>query len=122
MNDDERLKQTFDKLRHDDARRAPSFETIRGRRRARSPSPWAVVIPLGSALAAAAVLVVWCKTTPDSPAPTSPIAAPVVLVAGPLGGERAPPGGDAPLDFLLDVPGLRGAPNFDTSLLRGSIR
>lgn len=125
MNDDERLKQTFDKLRQDDARRAPSFEQIR-RRRARRASPWAVVVPLASALAAAAVLIVWCRT-PDSPQAAAPVVlAPAVVVspavaAGSLGGESAP-ADDAPLDFLLDVPGLRGAPSFDTSLLRGSIR
>jgi hypothetical protein len=121
MNDDERLKQTFDKLRQDDARRAPSFEEVR-RRRARRAPPWAVVVPLGSVLAAAAVLVVWCQTTPDSPQSASTVAAAPAAVAGTLGGERAPTPDDAPLDFLLDVPGLRGAPNFDTSLLRGSIR
>jgi len=121
MNDDERLKQTFDKLRQDDARRAPSFEAVR-RRRARRTSPWAVVVPLGSALAAAAVLLVWCRTTPGSPQAAMTVAVSPAPVASPLGGESAPRPDDAPLDFLLDVPGLRGAPDFDTSLLRGSIR
>jgi hypothetical protein len=124
MNDDERLKQTFDKLREDDARRAPSFDAVR-KKRARRRSPWAVVVPLASAAAAAAVFVVWCNVQPSA-APAVTVAAPAVapLPGGPLGGETAPQAlaDDAPLDFLLDVPGLRGAPDFDTSLLRGSLR
>ena len=117
MNDDERLKQTFDKLREADARRAPSFDSVRAKRRRRT-SPWAVVVPLASAAAAAAAFVVWCN--PPASAPPSR----VVAAAAPLGGESAPSpvADEAPLDFLLDVPGLRGAPDFDTSLLRGSIR
>lgn len=121
MTDDERLKQTFEKLRQDDARRAPSFEEVR-KRRARRTSPWAVVVPLASAVAAAAVLVVWCSA-PESTAPPPSATAPA---SSPLGGETVPAvatvAEEAPLDFLLDVPGLRGAPDFDTSLLRGSLR
>ncbi len=120
MNDDERLKQTFDKLREDDARRAPSFESVR-KKRVRRASPWAVVVPIGSALAAAAVLVMWCSQPQSAPTPTA---------SGPLakttaqGGELAPaaPIDEAPLAFLLDVPSFRGAPDFDTSLLEGSLR
>jgi hypothetical protein len=115
-DDDERLRKTFDKLRADDARRAPSFESVR-RKRGRRTSPWAVVVPLASAMAAAAVFVVWCNTPDDRPAASA--AAPAAVAQG---GESAPPVDDAPLDFLLVVPGLHGAPNFDTSLLRGSIR
>src|SRR5689334_6250783 len=116
MNDDERLKQTFDKLREDDARRAPSFESIRGKRR-RTTSPVVVLFP--AAIAAAAVLVVWCHR-PESATPTAVVAAAPV----PASGESlaVPPADDAPLDFLLRVPALRGAPDFDTSLLRGSLR
>ncbi len=117
MNDDERLKQTFDQLRRGDARRAPSFEAVRGKH-ARRRSPWAAVVPIGSLLAAAAVIVVWCNAPSSSPRD----AAPVAVLAPPLGGEVAPALDEAPLDFLLEVPGLRGAPNFDTSLLRGSLR
>lgn len=118
-DDDERLKQTFDKLREDDARRAPSFESVRTKR-ARRPSPWAVVVPLASAMAAAAAFVVWCNRPESHPQAAAPAVAPAVA---PLGGELAAgPVDDAPLDFLLDVPRLRGAPDFDTSLLRGSIR
>ena len=117
MNDDERLKQTFEKLRQDDARRAPSFDAVRGKR-ARRRSPWAVVVPIGSMLAVAAVVVVWCNAPTSDPQ----AAAPVAVIALPLGGEVAPALDEAPLDFLLEVPGLRGAPSFDTSLLRGSLR
>ena len=120
MNDEDRLKQTFDRLREADARRAPSFESLRTRRRRRT-STWAVVAPLASAAAAAAVFVVWCSTPASAPPPVSVAAAPAMV---PLGGESAPEpeAEEAPLEFLLDVPGLRGAPDFDTSLLRGSIR
>jgi hypothetical protein len=117
MNDDERLKQTFDKLRQEDARGAPSFDAVRSRR-ARRRSPWAVVVPIGSLLAAAAVIVVWCNAPSTYPQATAPVA----VITPPLGGELAPPVDEAPLDFLLDLPALRGAPDFDTSLLRGSLR
>jgi hypothetical protein len=119
-DDDERLRQTFERLREDDARRAPSFESVR-KKRARRRSPWAVIVPFASAVAAAAVLVVWCNTTARKPLASTVAASPA---AAPLGGElaAAPTVDEAPLDFLLDVPGLRGAPDFDTSLLRGSIR
>lgn len=120
MNDDERLKQTFDKLREDDGRRAPSFESVRNKR-ARRASPWAVVVPIGSAVAAAAALVMWCSQ-PQHASPTAATAPPQLGAV--RGGEVAAalPIDEAPLDFLLHVPGLRGAPDFDTSLLRGSLR
>ena len=125
MNEDERgLKQTFDKLREDDARRAPSFEDVR-RRRAKKRSPWAVVVPLASTAAAAAVFVMWCNVRREA-APVASAAAPAASVAAVA---MATPSSDtktrvdeAPLDFLLDVPGFRGTPNFDTSFLRGSLR
>jgi len=120
MNDDERLKHAFDKLREDDARRAPSFEDVR-QRLPRKRSPWVVIAPLASVAAAAAVLVVWCGASPEKP-PSMTAAA---SSAAPMGGESAAPPAevdDAPLDFLLAVPGLRGTPNFETSLLRGSRR
>lgn len=125
MNDDERLKKAFDKLREDDARRAPSFEDVR-HRRPRRRSPWAVVVPLASAAAAAAVFVVWCNTAHDA-STAATASAPAASVAAapvdpPAGGETGAPVDEAPLDFLLDVPGLRGTPNFDTSFLRGSLR
>ncbi len=120
MNDDERLKQTFEKLRKEDDRGAPSFEAIR-KRRPRRASRWAVVVPLASVMAAAAVILVWCNVTTSYVPPAAPVA---MGPATAQGGEAAPGPRvvDAPLDFLLDVPLLRGAPNFDTSLLRGSIR
>jgi len=118
MNDDERLKQTFEHLRGEDARRLPPFDAVR-RKRPRRASPWAVVLPLASVMVAAAALVVWRR----APNGELQAAAPVALApASPRGSELAPLVDDAPLDFLLDVPGLRGAPSFDTSLLRGSIR
>ena len=122
MNDDERLKQTFEKLRREDARGAPSFEAIR-KRRSRRASPWATAVPFASVLAAAAVFVVWCNTSTTHAPPAAPVA--MGPAATPQGGETALPAAavdDAPLDFLLDVPLLRGAPKFDTSLLRGSLR
>lgn len=126
MTDDERLKHAFDKLREDDARRAPSFESIR-QRLPRKRSPWAIALPVASAMAAAAVFVVWCNASNDA-TPTSTATRAPMATSGPMGGEAL--GGvaavaeadDAPLDFLLAVPGLRGTPNFDTSLLRGSLR
>jgi len=121
MNDDERLKQTFEKLRKEDARGAPSFEAIR-QRRPRRASPWAMVVPIASALAAAAVVVVWCNAGTSYAPPAAPVA---MGPATPQGGEVAPPVPaleDAPLDFLLDVPLLRGAPKLETSLLQGSLR
>lgn len=127
MTDDERLKHAFDKLREDDARRAPSFESVR-QRLPRKRSPWAIAVPVASAMAAAAVLVVWCNASNEAaPTPTATRATPMASSA-PMGGESlgaAAAGAEvdeAPLDFLLAVPGLRGTPNFDTSLLRGSLR
>ncbi len=115
MNDDDRLKQTFDKLRSDDERRAPSFEAVRKKRAPRTR--WAVVAPLASAAAAAAVFVVWCGSEDQHRGPGSLATAPAAAVA-----SAALAVDDGPLDFLLDVPGLHGAPDFDTSLLRGSVR
>jgi hypothetical protein len=126
MNDDERLKRMFDALRADDARRAPSFDEIR--RRPKRRSPWAVVVPIASAAAAAAVFVVWCNARHEAaPAATaaagaSPAASMAVAAAAPVSSDLARARvDDAPLDFLLDVPGLHGTPNFETSF-RTSLR
>lgn len=114
MNDDERLKAAFEKLRAEDARRAPSFEATRRKRRARV-SPWAIALPAMSTLAAAAVFLVWCGTQTTSSEPprraTPPPPPPPVL-------GMVIPKDDAPLDFLLEIPGLRGTPNFDKGSLR----
>ena len=114
MNEDERLKATFAKLRAHDARRAPSFDAILTRRRARV-SPWAIALPAISTLAAAALFLLRCGSAADPPT-----ARPVAM-AQPAPVVRSKVD-DAPLDFLLDLPGLRGTPNFDTSSLRGSLR
>jgi hypothetical protein len=128
MSDDDPLKHAFEALRREDARRAPSFEAVT-KKRVRRASPWMVALPAASALAAAAVLVVWCGTSTMNAPPPPPTVAVASSPSAPLGGlgalggESAPaPAAAKPLDFLLHVPGLRGAPDFDTSLLQGSLR
>ncbi len=124
MNDDERLKETFDKLRAEDARRAPSFESVRKKKRPKL-SFLVVAVPL---VTAAAVLFLVVRSTEMRSAPVSAAAAPnaesaagektVAVVAAP----PAPPAETAPLDFLLDVSPFHGTPDFDTSFLKGSVR
>jgi hypothetical protein len=123
MNDDERIKGQFDKLRREDARRAPSFESVRkGRgKRGRRRSAW--LVPVGTVVAAAAAMVVWCGYRVESESSRS--ASVALAPEGAEHGRRVVAQDvhdDAPLDFLLEVDGLRGVPNFDTGLLKGSLR
>lgn len=117
MNDDDRLKEGFAKLRADDARRAPPFEAMwsaRPRRR----SPWIVAAPMVSMAAAAAVILVWCRVAQYEAAPSAAVA---VAPAAPPAIADDP----APLDFLLDVPmgaSLAKVPDFDKTLLQGKSR
>ena len=103
MNDDE-LREHFRSLRRLDAKRAPAFDAMW---RKPKRSPWRFVVPLASVAAAAAVFLVWCATSQLASAPSS---APLA-VAQPLDTDPAP------LDFLLDTPGLAelsGTPDFGT--------
>lgn len=117
MNEDDRLREGFAKLRSEDARRVPAFEGMWKPRRERSP--WAVALPLASAAAAAAVLLVWCGVHEATRSRTELSAAP------PAAAAPAPPDDPAPLDFLLDMPlsaTLAQAPNFGTINLPGKNR
>jgi hypothetical protein len=126
MNDDDKLRDAFAKLREDDARRAPPFDELVRRGRPKR-SPWAVVVPLTSAAAAAAIFLVWCSTqgmsekTPTAAAPRL-VDAPAVQVGA---GVPAQPSPDRePLGFLLTLPGAAAmtAPDLDTRFLRGESR
>ncbi len=115
MNDDERLREGFAKLRADDARRAPPFDAMWSARRRRSP--WVVLVPVTSVAAAAAVLLVWCTF-----APSAPKSEPVAVAPAPLPVVADDP---APLDFLLDLPmgaSLAKVPDFDKTLLQAKSR
>ncbi|HEY8079661.1 MAG TPA: hypothetical protein VIF62_36270 [Labilithrix sp.] len=105
MNDDE-LREHFRSLARSDAKRAPPFDAMW---RKPKRSPWRIAAPVAGALAAAAVLLVWCATNQLSTA-TAPASAPLAI-AQPLDTDPAP------LDFLLDTPGLAelaGTPDFGT--------
>ncbi|MDB4942352.1 MAG: hypothetical protein JWP97_1886 [Labilithrix sp.] len=116
--DDEKLRRAFGALRREDARRAPSLEEIRRPRRRRT-SRWAVGLPVAS-LAAAAALALWLQPAATSTRRVASAAPPAAGTAVAVAGHEEA----APLDFLLDVPGLtlNGVPDFDTSSLRGSLR
>lgn len=133
--DDEPLKRAFGTLRADDERRAPPFEKLARAGKPRRRSTWAVVVPLTSAVAAAAVFVVWCNTqhlandgAPLAAAPAAP-AAPAATTAGNAPAPAATPvralSDPAPLDFLLHMPGtsaLAAMPTFDDGLIHGRSR
>jgi hypothetical protein len=108
MNDDE-LREMFQAQRRDDARRAPGFRAMWKKRQPRSA--WRLVGAIASVAAAAAVLVVWCRS-PEEP-----------QVGRKLGSITEQPRliavqwDPAPLDFLLETPGiaaLAGTPDFGT--------
>ena len=99
MNDDD-LREMFHAQRRDDARRAPPFDAMWTKRRR---SPWRFIAPIATVAAAAAVLVVWCGTKETAPTASAPVVV------------RAVEWDPAPLDFLLDTPGLAalsGTPDF----------
>ncbi len=115
-DDEEKLRRGFEKLRAEDARRAPRFEELVKRGPPRSArSPWAIVVPLGSVAAAAAVFLLWCGTqqmmSPPEPTAAAPPAGSAVAVDQPAAvtdtKPQAPPDVVAerePLGFLLTLP------------------
>lgn len=121
-DDDDKLRRAFASLRERDARRAPPFDALakKGPPR-RATSPWAIAAAAAPALAAAAVLVMWCGTARMSanaptaaapPAAQAPAAAaehaddaPVAAARAAADAKPAPAPDPAPLDFLLDLPG-----------------
>jgi hypothetical protein len=131
-DDDERLKRGFTKLREADARRAPAFEALVRAGKPRRRSPWAVVVPITSAVAAAAVLVLWCSTqqlaSESAPVAAAPAHAPAAAsAAAQIVDQKAAPAppDSAPLDFLLEMPGtsaLAAMPTFDDALIHGRSR
>ena len=123
--DEEKLRRGFAKLKEDDARRAPKFEELVKKGPPRpARSPWAVVVPLGSIAAAAAVFLLWCGTQrmtsseptaaapmATAPAPAASMAAadqPAVVQDGKQAAPRIAPDTE-PLGFLLTVPGATAA-------------
>lgn len=123
MNDDERLKEGFAKLRKVDERRAPPFDAM-WRAPGRKRSPWIVVLPVGGAIAAAAAAVLlFVNVQQDSAPSTAAAPAPAIVAAAPA--MLVPALAPSPLDFLLDVPGqasLTTTPDFDRSLIQGRRR
>ena len=115
MKDDERLRQTFRKLREADAERVPTFEAIRSRPAARRPrSLWLLVGPVTGSMAAAAVILLWCNAERNAAAP------PIAATAGARAPAGAAPVDTAPLDFLLESPSrglLAATPRLDTAFL-----
>ena len=102
MNDDD-LRERFRSLKRHDARRAPPFDAMWRKPRR---SAWRLVVPIAGAAAAAAVFLVWCAT-----ATLRPASAPLAIAAPALDADPAP------LDFLLDTPGLAalaGTPDVGT--------
>lgn len=128
MNEDERLKQTFDELRAEDERRVPSFESVQKKRRPKV-SFLVVAIPI---VTAAAALLLFVRTLERPMAGAVSAAAPparesggehaVAAAAPPPAAPPMPSGQEAPLDFLLEVSLFHGTPDFDTSFLKGSVR
>jgi len=93
----------FQAQRRDDARRAPPFRAMWKKEKR---SPWRFIAPIATLAAAAAVFVVWCGTKQMTASAPPPAAVAQVI---------APEWDPAPLDFLLDTPGLAalsGTPDF----------
>jgi hypothetical protein len=122
MNDDERLGRAFEALRREDTRRAPAFGAMWAKKAPpRSASPWRVLIPVASALTAAAALLLWCRAGTQSPAATAAASAPPPSGASSLPAFAA--SDQAPLDFLLHLPGeaaLARVPQFRVPELHAS--
>jgi hypothetical protein len=98
--DDEKLKDEFTRLRKLDARRAPSFESLRTRSIVRPLRP-AVLAAVPLLAAAAALVLVWrgAQPVPQAASPTFGVSAsapPSVALAAQ--GEEP-----LPLDFLLQT-------------------
>jgi len=119
-DEEEKLRRGFAKLKEDDARRAPNFQKLLEKGAVRSArSPWAVVVPLGSVAAAAAVFLLWCGTqrmTSSEPTAAAPQAAASMAAADQPAlvqdGKQAPPKRESdpePLGFLLTIPGSTAA-------------
>lgn len=115
MSDDDKLKALFRQQREGDAQRAPAF---RPNARVRTRLRWPVVTSIASTLAAAAAVVLWVNAPREENAPT-------VASRPPSDGHSidvlasSPPIENAPLDFLLEIPGqtmLTRAPTFDFRL------
>ncbi|MHB1060085.1 MAG: hypothetical protein ACYC0F_19670, partial [Rhodanobacter sp.] len=84
--DDQGLKDRFQRMRADDAAWTPSFERVRSRRPVRRRR-WVPMVALGAAAAVVALALV----TRHRP---SPVAAPFTIAVGDL---------RMPTDFLLDI-------------------
>lgn len=118
--DDESLRQAFRTMARHDARRTPEFHALIARS---APRPlWQKVVPLASALALAACVLIGLRASSEqSPAvftaapraAAAPAATALAEEATPLLAAADP----APLDFLLALPGsdaLRRVPSFPT--------
>jgi hypothetical protein len=124
--DDENLRARFAELKKHDERTAPDFQQMwssTARRKARSP--WRVVVPVAS-LVAAAMLFVWCGAralTMDAAPSSSPVAvAPGAAPAGAAESSTPTTLDPAPLDFLLDTSGsasLMRSSGLDSNPLKG---
>jgi hypothetical protein len=135
-DDEERLRHGFAKLREDDARRAPGFDELvkKGPPKTKR-SPWALVVPLASAAAAAAVFLLWCNmqsmsaSAPTAAAPAQGQAGQADQPAAIEDGKQAAAAHAArpvrvndpePLGFLLALPGSdapQGSTGLDTTFL-----
>ena len=130
MNDEDELRRAFTKLKEHDARRAPRFDQLVERGKPRpARSPWAVVVPLASAAAAAAVFLFWCSTqsmtasSPPTAAAPAPAADQPAAAAKQVAFATPQAAGDRePLGFLLTLPGataVRGSDQATSFLLPG---
>ena len=120
--DDESLRQAFRTMARHDARRTPEFHALIARS---APRPtWQKVVPVASALALAACVLIGLRVSSEqSMRASAPAAAPVAAAApAATSAPEAAPGqlaavDAAPLDFLLTLPGssaLTSVPTFPT--------
>lgn len=118
--DDETLREAFRTMARHDARRTPEFRALLARS---APRPtWQKVVPVASALALAACVLLGVRFASDpdrTPAATAPAAAAPAATSVPVSPVAVLD--PAPLDFLLTVPGASGLSGVPTFLSRGEL-
>ncbi|MBI5531142.1 MAG: hypothetical protein HY898_00400 [Deltaproteobacteria bacterium] len=116
-DDDKKLSDLFAEQRDRDARRAPPFKRVWNRARAgaqgsSSRTSWWMALSFAGAAASCLAFVLLVLTSTRSAKVASPVQA----------AAAATPADQAPLDFLLEMPGqalLSSVPEIDVSLVPG---
>lgn len=120
--EDDSLREAFRTMARHDARRAPEFRALLARVARATPRPtWHKVVPVASALALAACVLlglqVSSRQSDSAVSAVAPAAAPAAAPTTELAAPALAANDPAPLDFLLTLPGssaLSSVPAFDT--------